>query len=294
MKNFPPLPADPSIRRRFWSETDLFRPPEAPVSIQRQMQPPTAMHRHGFTEFVLILSGSGIHDVDGERHELAPGDFFVMEGRRAHAYRTSAALELVNVLIRNRTLRRLRPVLTGLDGYARLFGKAGQPFRHPRPLLPGEKEELLQILARMRRELERMAQGCEPMLLALLTEFLITACRLTGAPHTRGVQRSRIGRVVTWLEQHYAEPVTLANLEKIACMSPRTLQRRFQAAMRATPVQHLLRLRIANACRLLRETDMPLKEIAPRCGVPDSAYFSRLFRQYAGATPSDYRRQPLR
>jgi AraC-like DNA-binding protein len=41
---------------------------------------------------------------------------------------------------------------------------------------------------------------------------------------------------------------------------------------------------------LLRESAKSVTEIAYECGIPDSNYFSRMFKKYRGASPSDMRR----
>ena len=52
------VPLPPAARRRLYSEADLFRDDGVPVAIQRQSQVPTALHRHQFTELVLVLGGA--------------------------------------------------------------------------------------------------------------------------------------------------------------------------------------------------------------------------------------------
>jgi AraC-like DNA-binding protein len=49
-------------------------------------------------------------------------------------------------------------------------------------------------------------------------------------------------------------------------------------------------LRVGEAKNLLRETDLPLIEIASRVGFEDQSYFSRVFRNVVGISPGRYRR----
>ncbi len=283
----------PALRkRRYWSEAHLFHEDGAPVVVQQhRREAATALHRHEFTELVLVLDGTGWHEVDGGRHALVPGDWFVIEGARAHAYREPRGLNLINILIPGWAMRRLRPLLRPLRGYARLFPGPADPFPRQRPLLPGELDGLVQRVRRMEAERARMEDGYPAALLALLTELLVTACRHAGSAADAGAQRSRIGQLLAHLERHSAETIPLAQMETIAGMSPRTLQRHFRAVTRTTPRQYLLHLRMAHACRLLRETDAKIADLAAQCGVPDGAYFSRLFRQMNGEGPRAYRRR---
>ena len=238
-----------------------------------------------------MLAGTGIHDVDHMRYDLVPGDWFVVDGTRAHAYHQQHGLNLINILIRNWAMRRLRPLLRHLRGYGRLFGGPRESFRRQRPLLPGEMDNLLELVRRMEEEINRMEDGYPVALFAILTELLVTLCRYTGMTADGGAHRSRIGQLITHLEQHYTEKIPLSRMESVAGMSPRTLQRRFRTVTRATPRQYLLRLRMMHACRLLRETDAKIADVAAQCGVPDGAYFSRLFLQMNGEGPRAYRRR---
>ena len=40
---------------------------------------------------------------------------------------------------------------------------------------------------------------------------------------------------------------------------------------------------------LLRQTDIPVREIAPRVGYTDANYFTKVFKRHCGCTPTDYR-----
>lgn len=56
-----------------------------------------------------------------------------------------------------------------------------------------------------------------------------------------------------------------------------------------SPIQYLNVYRIANACKLLRSTDMSIREIAAEVGYSDPLYFSRMFSKLKGCSPSKYR-----
>jgi len=67
------------------------------------------------------------------------------------------------------------------------------------------------------------------------------------------------------------------------------LARRFKEALGTTPGEYLARLRIQNAISLLRNSNMPVKEIIARCGYVDLAYFSRLVSSATGRSPRQLR-----
>jgi AraC family L-rhamnose operon transcriptional activator RhaR len=68
-----------------------------------------------------------------------------------------------------------------------------------------------------------------------------------------------------------------------------TFRRRWSELFDVPPGQYLQNLRIAECCRLITETDLPIIGIAQRVGIEDPAYFSRIFKQRIGISPSEYR-----
>jgi AraC-like DNA-binding protein len=58
------------------------------------------------------------------------------------------------------------------------------------------------------------------------------------------------------------------------------------------PNAYLTRIRLQAASLLLQQSTLPVKEIAGRVGLPDEAYFIRLFKKATGVSPMHYRSNP--
>ncbi len=286
---------NPTAARTHWGEDDVFLDPVCPVQVLIQAQSNTALHRHQFTELVVITAGTGIHRVEGLGYALAPGDCFVLEGAWSHAYLETVGLQLVNVLIRRPCLQRLRPAIRALAGYDTLFQQRGAgvtPFKRPRTLTPQALGECLHLIEALRDEADHSTDGRAAMQEALLQVLLITLCRhVAGKTIDLPKTHAPIAKVIRYLETHFSDEVSLLEIEQIGGMSARTLQRNFRTATGVTPIRYLLRLRIAHAVRLLSETTLSATEISAQCGIPDSAYFSRLFHQATGLCPSIWRKR---
>ncbi len=286
---------DPVAGRTLWSDEDVFFDPTSQVRVLTQDQADTAMHRHRFAELVFVTAGTAIHAVGTTEHRLTTGDRFLIEGERQHAYRQTDGLKLINVLIRNRCMDRLRPTIRPLAGYTALFQDrigTGTAFVQSRTLTPHEMAECIRLTNALKDECDSMADGRSAMQDALLLALLITTCRQAASDaHSLPEAQARIEKTIRYLETNFSEEVTLPTLEKIACMSARSLQRHFREATGLTPMRYLLRTRIANAARMLSETTLSVTEIAAECGLPDSAYFARLFRQSTGMPPSAWRKR---
>jgi AraC family transcriptional regulator len=100
----------------------------------------------------------------------------------------------------------------------------------------------------------------------------------------RRLQRARV-----LMEDSYLEDLSLEDLAAEACLSPYHFHRTFREVYGVTPHQHLQRLRIQNAARLLRETDLPIAAVCAKSGFSSVPSFSTLFRSRFGAPPNHFR-----
>jgi LacI family transcriptional regulator len=86
------------------------------------------------------------------------------------------------------------------------------------------------------------------------------------------------------------EEARLAEMYRRLPASPRTVQRRFADRLGRSPAQYLQALRIRRARELLRQTPLPLVDIAVRCGFEYVSNLCRSFKDVTGQTPSAFRR----
>jgi transcriptional regulator GlxA family with amidase domain len=84
-------------------------------------------------------------------------------------------------------------------------------------------------------------------------------------------------------------PITTSNLARALKVSERTLYRRLKEATGEAPKQFLDRLRVEAARMLLETTHRSIKQLASATGYANEGSFRRVFRRYAGMTPSEYR-----
>ena len=97
-------------------------------------------------------------------------------------------------------------------------------------------------------------------------------------------------RAAAYIDRNFRRPVRLDELARTADMAKNTLLRNFRRATGCTPMEYLLRRRLARACGMLMQTTLRINEIAAECGFADTAYFTRVFRKKMGCTAGEYRR----
>ncbi|MDA8745462.1 helix-turn-helix domain-containing protein [Rubripirellula amarantea] len=96
--------------------------------------------------------------------------------------------------------------------------------------------------------------------------------------------------VIESLHKDFAKPLTTESLAKTSGLSVSQFERRFRRAFGASPRQYLMRIRVENAARMLREGDASISDIALQCGFYDHSHFNRTFKRIMNTSPSQYRR----
>ena len=117
------------------------------------------------------------------------------------------------------------------------------------------------------------------------------------AGFSRQIERMQFGSadamadVVEYMHVHFSENSATADLAKMSGLSVSHFERRFRLAFGSSPRQYLIRVRIENATRMLRETEKNITEVAQSCGFYDHAHFSRSFHRIMNMSPSAYRKR---
>lgn len=109
-------------------------------------------------------------------------------------------------------------------------------------------------------------------------------------------QRSRTEeRALSYIRNHFDEPISLDDVARAACTSKRNLTRFFQANTGITVLGAIQDMRIEKACFLLRDGDKSCTHIANECGFGSIQQFNRVFKKLKHCTPVTWRSQnPLK
>jgi AraC family transcriptional regulator len=144
-------------------------------------------------------------------------------------------------------------------------------------------------IRRLRDEMPRSGPvadlAIEGLVLTLLTTVAREPAAFTSCPEPAWVRLA-----AEWLEANPAAPPTLEEMGKRMDLSPIYLARAFKASTGCTPAGYVRRLRVERARARLRESNVPLAELAAELGYSDQAHFTRQFRQATGRPPGAYRR----
>lgn len=101
---------------------------------------------------------------------------------------------------------------------------------------------------------------------------------------------SEVRRALHVMEQHVETTASIGEIAAATNVSKRTLERKFRQQLNQTPAQIYLLRRLDHARRLLRHTDMTIREIATACGFASTSYFCRAYKHCFQRTPGGDRR----
>jgi AraC-like DNA-binding protein len=236
-------------------------------------------HFEGYNTLQYMSAGSVELSVGAQRHVLNGRWFWSAYPGPRIAFR--AAPPTKNWRHRYIAFRGPRVHRWAEDG---LFPIAPQPAPRERDF--GEKfDELLDLATRRSGEqfaTLRATHILEEILIALAEDRTTARSRPAWLKAAVGkLEVAARGEAAAVDYEHVADELGMAEV---------TFRRRFRAATGAPPHEYVIQSRVAEARRLLGETDLPIKSIARQLGYSDVYFFSRQFKKFAGVPPALFRR----
>lgn len=95
-----------------------------------------------------------------------------------------------------------------------------------------------------------------------------------------------VKRVLEYINEHYAEELSLEEIGRQVNVSKYYLCRLFKNVVNQTMNSYIMEYRCSQARLLLQKSDLPVKEVAYRCGFVDPSYFSKCYYRICGKLPS--------
>ena len=99
----------------------------------------------------------------------------------------------------------------------------------------------------------------------------------------------QIADVVDYINHHYSEDIGVKQIAPLVGLSPNYLSSKFKAEMNMRFLDYLTKKRIERASFLVKNSNLFIHEIAKEVGFKDVKHFSRLFKEYNGCLPSEYK-----
>jgi AraC-like DNA-binding protein len=258
--------------------------------------PPVSVHRHGRGDFgergrhihdfpaLLYVAAAGLVYVVAAGEVLDPGQLDYLDDGVAVFFDPAALGEDARSPW---PAWRAHPLL-----FPFLHGRSGGVLRLE---VPAARRPMWDNAIRsLEAELTAGQEGYRQAALAHLTLMLIELARLARdvVADLRRSGEPLLAEVFEVIDRRHAERLSLRDVAREVGMTPGHLTTVVRRRTGRTVQEWIIERRMAEARRLLADTDLPVREVATRVGVPDPGYFSRLFSRTHGTSPRKWRARP--
>lgn len=263
-------------------ENKEFLDSELPVQISRNVRDTQGWifksHWHEHLELHYIVEGEATFHLNQQQYRVIPGDLVIVNSNELHAGACTKAPYAACVAIFD--IGDISPELAGKNC---IFS------RHNRSAHGAGA-----LLQRLWEEKEEAQVAYKQVCKGLVLELLAHLCRnyvVQMIPERDSRRRKkdldRLNTVLHYIERHIAEPITNAQLAKLACLSEDRFCHVFSGGVGKPPLQYINDLRLKKALGLLESGEHTVTEVAESIGFRDYNHFGRLFRKRYGCTPYD-------
>lgn len=267
-------------------------------------EPVPHLHVHDFIEISYVASGSGIHILGDSTYEVGKGDLFLINYHIPHEFRSleppAAPLRVYNCVFKPDFIdvnlidyKEFRDVMHYLS-FRSIFSLESETIDDLK-ISGSENMALEEIYRKMLDEFTKKEDGYIELLRVYLMELLIKIFRSLKKSynsensvmphHARLIEQS-----IQYLKSNFAVNTKLADLASQSFLSPTYYCKIFKDYTGMTVSEYVQRIRIEEACNLLRTTDDKIIIIAQKVGYSDIKHFNEVFKKLTGRTPSSYKK----
>lgn len=150
---------------------------------------------------------------------------------------------------------------------------------------PLGKADVERCIASLHEMLSLRTVGAAPRSAAIPGAAIPEEHRLSGSPNDGP---AALAPAISYVEQHFRSKVTSAKAASLCSLSGFQFSRLFKETYAITFQEYLLRFRIREACRLLKNPAAPVADVAHLVGFNDPSYFCKIFKRYTSISPSRF------
>ena len=251
------------------------------------------LHWHEEIELLYQLNGRSDIQIDGEKYQIQNKLLTVINSRQVHSIHTYSDTSMfICVHISKKLIEKYIP---DIDLY--------RIYCIPDDIPDSQFPEYLSVCRQMEALLRlyitdkpAWQMESEGIILQVLAQLIRHFSRKS-APDEIGLSSAdrtsfnRIRDVITYVEEHFREPISLQDIAGHLSLGREYFCRFFKKNMGMSFLRYLNEVRISHVYRDLEQTDAPIAEIAEKNGFHNQKLFNRTFREVYGCTPSAVRRK---
>ncbi|MFA6568561.1 MAG: AraC family transcriptional regulator [Victivallales bacterium] len=235
---------------------------------------------HPGINFVFILSGSRKTRIDGYEYQMSAPGLLIERPGIVHEAKDETPFEIMYL------------------AYDIKHAESMKCF-FPEPFTPFSKLDLsVELWAQVNQLAELCASARIPGTadrIDRLAESLVAEAAIYMKTRAEAADslRNAIYEAASYIEFHYMDDIDIGWLIKRGGFSKRTFLRRWEEIFKQPPGQFMSGLKVRDARRMLKSSNLQISEIAARLNFSDAFYFSRMFKKREGMSPSEYRKETL-
>lgn len=244
-------------------------------------------HYHSAVEIVLTLSGEVRYEADGRNWTVGENEVILIPPGMPHALSMGPDSKRLLFLFEPDAIFNMRDIKTYMSTFSQVFllndgsdlqtgvrdllNRAWDAFREQDPLWNTE------------------CYGCMMLIYTLLGKRYLSTAAPRRQSESTGMDADIITGVMTYINNHYKEDVTLDEVADFAGFSRYYFSRTFKQRTGYSFKEYLCQKRIQVAMDLLTHSQIPMRDVARESGFGSVATFNRVFREIRNCTPTQYR-----
>lgn len=242
-------------------------------------------HYHTFHKIIILLAGKAGYAVEGERYELAPGDFVLVGSGSIHRPVVGAG-DYYERMILYISPQYLRSLAAGDCDPEACFRQAQETFQYVYG--DGQDGRVRRLFLALAETLRQGGYGAALLAQAQFTELMVEVNRACRGGHQVGAAGgdSKVISLLQYLNLHLTDVLTIDQLAERFYISKYHMMRRFRQETGYSIHGYLTEKRLLLAQQLLLRGCTPA-EAAVQAGYQDYSTFSRAYKKQFGNSPSE-------
>ncbi len=247
-------------------------------------------HFHNECQLVYILSGSGTRVIGDSVETYEKGDLTFIGPNVPHVWHNNTENELaisIALYINPELVTENLNLFIDTQSLINFFENSVRGLS----IIGYKKEKIALILQNMLYEKEMILLSSFVQICNFFTNFedFIWLNEPILFKNYSSKNQNRVSKLMLFIQQNFRNEITLEDVASVADLQLHSFCRFFKNLTQRTFSDFLNEVRIGFACQLLKQSDMPVAQVAFECGFTNLSYFNRVFKKIKGFTPRDFR-----
>ena len=273
---------------RSHDKKDYFRADERAVVKYRKTSKSIKLHGHDYSEIMYVVKGSGIHTIADREYRFTDGSLFFVPSGVGHMISFDSETEYYDILVTDDVVEDMDDILAKRDMSEKTMPEIVSN------CTSGAYSKMCEICAMAYNEYDGGFFGNTEILLAQIRIIYVFLLRYMGTleiNRSSSGKRTALPQILDYINIHYKEPIKMYEIAQMYHYSPNYFSKLFKRSFGMSFYEYIHKKRIAAAKEYLKICDNSVEEICRAVGYSNNNEFYRIFKQYMGMTPSEYRNE---